>query len=61
MNKFKLIKTLMKRLNIDYYKYYPENNTLVIFEPLPMSVFMAIRKILNDTYIDIIEKGNKYE
>ena len=61
MSKLKLIKKLMDRLNLDYYKYIPESNTLVIYEPLPMSVFMAIRKILNDTHIDIIEKGNKYE
>lgn len=57
MNKYKLIKVLMEKLKINYYEYNIKSNTLNIYEDIPVKTLLTIKKILNNTYINVNQKG----
>lgn len=57
MNKYKLIKVLMEKLKINYYEYNVKSNTLNIYEDIPVKTLLTIKKILNNTYINVNQKG----
>lgn len=57
MNKYKLIKVLMEKLKINYYEYNIKSNTLNIYEDIPVKTLLTIKKFLNNTYINVNQKG----
>ena len=47
----------MEKLKINYYEYNVKSNTLNIYEDIPVKTLLTIKKILNNTYININQKG----